>query len=454
MYLERSLLKFKFVNVMIDAATVVNVRVVHVTLANPFSGQAPIPFRTTRKEGVEWKIADYADEIMTALTELMSREALIPVAICHDRLASQSTGIRKVLSVLRTSDDPNARLIVDVPCLNHPINNAFSAAMKDPDINHMISAIESLTKTIRTREALMFIKRKCPTPPKTRWIYIADTLEFIIRYRILIEKYLDHLYFQGHAEEDVTSDEYKAGMEEYGSVLICVFGLYLVINPLKQASLALECEQSKLGDLVPIIRVLELSWKDVLKHDLMKDSVMEHFMNILLAHVFSRLRTYLPNETLAAWAVTRQGRLHFRKIVEVSLLHGQDIFDYLDEQFAENDAALSMQRQIQNNMMLIDSAMDQHTDTFIPVQKEPPDLIQDFDGNFIETLIRPQDESNDCETLIPHHQMIIQTSRGKLRKKWNSIHILRTPWNASAKRQSQKYSSLTSRMTLTAGSFL
>lgn len=41
LYLERSLLKFKFVNVMIDAATVVNMRVVHVTLANPFSGQAP-----------------------------------------------------------------------------------------------------------------------------------------------------------------------------------------------------------------------------------------------------------------------------------------------------------------------------------------------------------------------------------------------------------------------------
>ena len=396
-YLERSLLKFKFVNVMIDAATVINMRVVHVTLANPFSGQAPIPFRTTRKEGAEWRISDYADEVMTALTELMSRKTVIPVAILHDRLAAQSTGIRKVLAVLRSSDDQNARLIVDVPCLNHLVNNAFSAAMNDPGINGMMSAIETLTKTIRTREALMFIKRKCPTPPKTRWIYIADTLEFIIRDRIVIEKYLENLHFQEHAEEDLTSDEYDAGMEEYASVLRCVFGLYLVINPLKQASLALECEQSRLADLVPIIRVLELSWIDVLKHDLLKDPVIEHFMHILLAHVFSRLR----NETLAAWAVTREGRLHFRKSVQGSLLYGQDILDYPDEQFAENDAAASMQRRIQDNMMIIADAMNQDRDKVIPDDNDPPDVIQDTDDALIETLIGLQDESNDCETLIP-----------------------------------------------------
>ena len=51
-YLERNLLKFKFVNVMIDAATVVNVRVVHVTLANPFSGQARSRFAQLARR--EW----------------------------------------------------------------------------------------------------------------------------------------------------------------------------------------------------------------------------------------------------------------------------------------------------------------------------------------------------------------------------------------------------------------
>lgn len=47
----KKLSNFKFVNLMIDAATIYNMRVVHSTLSNPYSRLAPLPFRATEKKG-------------------------------------------------------------------------------------------------------------------------------------------------------------------------------------------------------------------------------------------------------------------------------------------------------------------------------------------------------------------------------------------------------------------
>lgn len=57
---------------MIDASTVINMRVVHSTLSNPFSGMAPLPFRTVQKKGNDWDINDYLLEIETILSEIDS----------------------------------------------------------------------------------------------------------------------------------------------------------------------------------------------------------------------------------------------------------------------------------------------------------------------------------------------------------------------------------------------
>lgn len=46
----KKLCNFRFVNLMIDAGTVINMRVVHSTLSNPYSGMAPLPFRTVQKK--------------------------------------------------------------------------------------------------------------------------------------------------------------------------------------------------------------------------------------------------------------------------------------------------------------------------------------------------------------------------------------------------------------------
>ena len=402
-YLEEKLRPFKFVNIMIDAATVINMRIVHVTLSNPFSRMAPIPFRATKKEGSEWRIESYAEEVLTVLSELMSRHTLIPVAICHDRLASQSTAIRKVLSDLQKSDDPNAQLIADVPCLNHLLNNAFAASLADTTVRPMVQGIEDLTKVIRTRDAVNFIGRRCPIPPKTRWIYMADTIHFIVSHQRKIEAYLKQLYAMEHNGEDIVIPDDMKHYEESTSLPTYIFDLHLIINPLKQASLALECEQSRLGDVISIIRVMQQSWQDLLRRKVPRSSTTEHFMHTLLANVFARLRTYLPEETWAAWAMTREGRVHLRSKVAQTLLFGQDICDYPDEQFAENDAAVSMKKRINDSVRLLslDEAVVDHPDDSEFDGQEVLASDEDEYHQFVEAVLAPEPDCNDCENLMP-----------------------------------------------------
>ena len=81
--LESELRSHLYVNIMIDAATVLNMRVVHTTLGNPFSSVAPVPFHATKKEGCDWRIQEYYTEIETILTELKSAGNIIPIIFIY-----------------------------------------------------------------------------------------------------------------------------------------------------------------------------------------------------------------------------------------------------------------------------------------------------------------------------------------------------------------------------------
>ena len=97
-FLANQMESYKYVNIMIDAATVLTMRVVHSTVSNPFSGCAPIPLRCTAREDHDWTIAEYITEISTILAEMASTNNFIPVAICYDRLPAQASAVRQVLN--------------------------------------------------------------------------------------------------------------------------------------------------------------------------------------------------------------------------------------------------------------------------------------------------------------------------------------------------------------------
>lgn len=243
----KKLSNFKFVNLMIDAATVYNMRVVHSTLSKPYGRLAPLPFRATEKKGQDWDIAHYQLEIETIISEIESfnsshfqNEQLILVSICHDRLPPQSAAISKVISNLR--NQTGTLPIVDVSCLNHLIHNSFLRTIKNyVELSRMIAAINILVASIRKRETVGVFGRKIPNPPQNRWIYLCDVLFLIVQYQESINDYMIDLCFSTHQPKEIqTQDDFMNIAKKEAIIQNDILELFFVLIPLQKASLCLE----------------------------------------------------------------------------------------------------------------------------------------------------------------------------------------------------------------------
>ena len=335
-YLERKMEHYLYVNVMIDAATVLNMRVVHTTLANPFSDLPPIPFHATEKNDQEWCAEEYVTELSSILTELKTGEKMIPVAICHDRLCAQASAVARTLNLLKQSDDPTDGLLVDVPCMNHLLNNAFSSCLRGK-FKIMIQEVNDFADRIRTREAASYIRKKCPVPPATRWLYITDTLGFILKNKQRIQQFLAHQYEQMHPNEEIDSREKWEMYQNHISVPLLIVDLYAVLMPFKLASLSLESESSRLSDILPIVRQLQKTFSQMMDESLIEADIVLEFLHEMLCEWLARLETFLPAETWACWALTRQGRYELRKRVQSSPLLCGSPCDYTRSDWRKNE---------------------------------------------------------------------------------------------------------------------
>ena len=325
--LESELRSHLYVNIMIDAATVLNMRVVHTTLGNPFSSVAPVPFHATKKEGCDWRIQEYYTEIETILTELKSAGNIIPVAICHDRLRAQSTAVARVLSKMRESVDPTDCLVVDVPCLNHLLNNSFASAIEGR-FRGLIQKVGNFARVLRTRDCILRLGRKCPTAPATRWLYVTDILAFIITNRPAIQQYLMERYAALHPEQEIDTKEKWEKWQVETSVPCLFVDLYAVLLPFKLASLHFESDASRLSDSLPVVHQMLKLFEKMRRDKLLQLSESSGFLHEILSQWLARLETYLPEETWACWSLTRQGRYQLRKRV-VESLEVEDICDAL-----------------------------------------------------------------------------------------------------------------------------
>ena len=292
------LAEFKFVNVMIDAGSMLNRSYVHVTISNPYSSQKPLPFDLFIKDGpTDWSAQDYYEALEAQVARLISlRKRLIPVAVCHDRLLCQSLAVRRLVEVLAEGD--NGIVVVDCPCLNHLLNTVFTHTLDMPGLKVIVKKIGALATHLRKRDAVFHLKRHCPYPPKTRWLYLCDTLAFLYQHKDAIISY----FLQ--RSDGATVKSIRA---EY---LPLIFDeLYLILLPLKQLSLCFEEHECRLADAIPLLNITFELFSLVL-------TKISADARPILVNIVKEMRTlfqlHLPVETWACWAMTRHGRAFLR----------------------------------------------------------------------------------------------------------------------------------------------
>ena len=394
--LESELRSHLYVNIMIDAATVLNMRVVHTTLGNPFSSVAPVPFHATKKEGCDWRIQEYYTEIETILTELKSAGNIIPVAICHDRLRAQSTAVARVLSKMRESVDPADCLVVDVPCLNHLLNNSFASAIEGR-FRGLIQKVGNFARVLRTRDCILRLGRKCPTAPATRWLYVTDILVFIITNRPAIQQYLMERYAALHPEQEIDTKEKWEKWQVETSVPCLFVDLYAVLLPFKLASLHFESDASRLSDSLPVVHQMLKLFEKMRRDKLLQLSESSGFLHEILSQWLARLETYLPEETWACWSLTRQGRYPLRKRVVGSgrLLQGV-VCDYTDQNMRKHVAADCIKRE---GKMLLEFLAREKKEPGGGQALIPAAELRDRDEEQLVSLALELDADEDLESL-------------------------------------------------------
>lgn len=127
LYFELKL--FGHVNIMIDTATILNKKVVHSTINNPFSGMVSVQFHTIEKEETDWDKQEYENKIIQGL-KFCSDIGLTPVAISHDRLPCLAIVVKKALQIAETIDQIFS-IVVDTSCINHILHNCFIRSLKN-----------------------------------------------------------------------------------------------------------------------------------------------------------------------------------------------------------------------------------------------------------------------------------------------------------------------------------
>ena len=345
---------YRFVKLMIDAATVHNLRIVHSTISNPFSLMLPVPFRSTKKEENDWIIEDYIEELETITSQIISlndmqdlNNHIIITGICHDRLVTQSSAVRIFLSNLKISN-PIQGLIVDVPCLNHLLNSSFVCAKNECNaFKEIVKQIEEKAVILRKRDGINFIGKKCPLPPETRWLYICDTLTFIDQNIEAVNSYLTGEWKKSNQKIYTTNNEIEMQANHDETIPRCFFELNLILAPFRHASLCFECEQSRLSDAIPIIQAMFEYYQELLMRKVLQEDVSYQILFEILAQWISRLIVYLPKETWACWSLTRPGRYYLRKISAPSGLPRGNICDYKNGELKENDAVVGMKHELQ-----------------------------------------------------------------------------------------------------------
>jgi hypothetical protein len=277
----------RFVNLLCDAGTVNNVKVVHCAISNPTRLNEILPLEPYDNDN--WTAADYTAFFSETVTDL-ERRGMSEIEICGiicDNLPAQVNGL---LAFLGIENGPGAG-IIHVPCLNHAANLVFAYAIRHHAFADVIQELPDRIRTLRSKKAVAIIGSHCPSLIRTRWVYIVEVLKFM----------LSHL-------PDVQSVFEIANKPPIPSHYSRV---YLLLLPLWLFSHAMETRCCILGDVIPIAQEVLREWSEIKSFFGDQENVTE-CLNVLTAHFLARLRRNRFDVILTAFAMTLRGRAHIR----------------------------------------------------------------------------------------------------------------------------------------------
>jgi hypothetical protein len=163
-----------------------------------------------------------------------SRTRVVISAFLIDNLSPQCTGLNLFLS-----NNREYSAILHVRCSVHMPNLVMSIRRDGGTLAGITQVLSDLQLLLRRRDMVAFIGNKCPTVVASRWFYLVDVLEFLLKHRAAISSY----FLIRHANDPL--------------ILTClseeVFKLHAMSLPLKLMRLAVESRDCALKEIVSLL---------------------------------------------------------------------------------------------------------------------------------------------------------------------------------------------------------
>ena len=279
-----------FVNVIVDAGSVLGKKVIHAMFTNPYNDNFPITLEVSENSGfnkIKYK------EFFQLLLYRCQNQGVTVCSIITDGLRAQKSAI---LELIRESEDPNVQAILYLHCLAHLTQLAFQDSVRQCGrLRQLASEVNEFANSLRKPAAFSELGEKCPLMCQTRWLYLVEVLMWIFKREEKLEAFL------------LASENNTTGWHSLPGDWKAV--LY-ILWPLKRLNLLVESSSCALWELIPIVEKVLLAWKRLLPH--MSDSHLE-IMKVVVSSLFVRLRQASPSVVMAAYSLSELGRAVLRQ---------------------------------------------------------------------------------------------------------------------------------------------
>ena len=282
--LIREYQKIEFINIKIDAGTVLNSHVTHAIADSPWGNL--VPWVLDVQANCRWDTSNYEQFLIQHLQTVSMVPNLCVCSVVHDNLAAQSNAVATVLS---TWD--SVPRILDIPCLNHMANLVFKDSV---DSCYQLESL--LAKVKKWQSLLQELGLPSPPVPETRWFYIVELIEEILKSQNLEEVLGAHPDVAARILGD-------SGIKKVPSEL---FMLYDILEPMYTLSKSLECQSTRLSHTIPLIRCCMQRWRDLLRNP--PSEVCIVIINSLISNLLARLRANAFEEIVTAYVLSIKGK--------------------------------------------------------------------------------------------------------------------------------------------------
>ena len=284
----------RYINLAVDAGTVLQYHCLHSLITNPYYNQFPRLLET-----YEIKIAYTAEQYSEYFSIVTSQLIELGIQICGIVIDNLPVQVKGLNDWITNNQDNRVRAIVHVPCLAHSLNLVFTNTYKDNYLLHKITNnIIELSSMLRTTEAINFIGKIFPLPIKTRWFYVCDIISFVFDNKNEIESYM--LATKPDLSEYIISNKINL--------------LHQILYPVRYLILIFEKTSAHLWQLVEATKkfqeMMNHSW-ELIRNE---DEEWKELFKVIIARTLSRISTTCHDEVITGYVLSLNGRDEIRQI--------------------------------------------------------------------------------------------------------------------------------------------